>query len=164
MDLGELRVALRDGDGYPTEAGLSAVRTFTGSARELVELLYEGMRAYGVVTIEPKGEGHRKVVEVYLATGGWSGNESIVDALRDSFFWFVYWHQSGRGGAFWFRVPVDSWDKPMPDWPPAQQHGHEHVWVKAHVVEAPEDQQQAIGSYYALCGICGQGKGADQRR
>lgn len=116
-----IRAGLRGDDGYPTDAALAGFRSFTGSAKELVELLYEGMRAYGVVTIEPKDDPDfkREIVEVYLATGGWSGNESIVSALQRSFFWFAYWEQSRRGGAYWFQVPAERWDTPMPDWPPA---------------------------------------------
>ena len=114
-----LPAGLRGDDGYPTEAALAAIHTFTGSAKELVEVLYQGMRAYGVVTIEPKDDDRREIVEVYIATGGWSGNESIVSALQRSFFWFAYWEQTRRGGAFWFHVPVDRWENPMPEWPPA---------------------------------------------
>jgi hypothetical protein len=40
---------------------------------------------------------------------------------------------------------------------------HEHVWVEAVVVQAPELYQEAVGVTYAICGVCGQGKGADQR-
>lgn len=37
---------------------------------------------------------------------------------------------------------------------------HEHVWVEAVVVEAPAGHQDTLGATYAVCGICGQGKGA----
>lgn len=115
-----LLVALRGGDGYPTDEGLQAVRTFTGSVQQLLGLLYEATRAYGMLTIEPFDDHYgRAMVRVYMATGGWSGNESIVSALQRSFFWFAYWESSQRGGAYTFHVPADRWDTPMPDWPPA---------------------------------------------
>jgi hypothetical protein len=40
---------------------------------------------------------------------------------------------------------------------------HVHVWVEAVVVETPSNQKQTLGSRFALCGICGQGKGVDER-
>lgn len=41
-----------------------------------------------------------------LATGGWSGNEDIINALRDNWrFWIMCWQSSHRGGLYWFKVP-----------------------------------------------------------
>ena len=43
----------------------------------------------------------------YLATGGWSGNEDIIGALKKNYmFWSLCWYKSQRGGAFWFKIPV----------------------------------------------------------
>jgi hypothetical protein len=39
-----------------------------------------------------------------LKTGGWSGNEDIINALQQNVvFWTKYWRTSKRGGfyAFW---------------------------------------------------------------
>jgi len=39
-----------------------------------------------------------------LHTGGWSGNESIIDALqKNGMFWGLTWQKSVRGGHFWFK-------------------------------------------------------------
>lgn len=41
-----------------------------------------------------------------LATGGWSGNESIIYALGRNFvFWRTCWVRSERGGHYVFEVP-----------------------------------------------------------
>lgn len=41
-----------------------------------------------------------------LATGGWSGNESIIDAMQSNFmFWSMCWQMSRRGGLFFFKLP-----------------------------------------------------------
>ena len=53
----------------------------------------------------------RRAKKLELHTGGWSGNEDIIGALRSSFFWFLYWQKSLRGGHYWFTIPLDSWEK-----------------------------------------------------
>lgn len=35
---------------------------------------------------------------LYLSTGGWSGNEDIVGAMRSSPLWSMCWLSSHRGG------------------------------------------------------------------
>jgi hypothetical protein len=40
-----------------------------------------------------------------LHTGGWSGNEEIVQVLEETFFWYFYWQKSERGGHYYFEVP-----------------------------------------------------------
>jgi len=40
-----------------------------------------------------------------LHTGGWSGNEDIVDALMGTIFWMLCWESSRRGGHFYFEIP-----------------------------------------------------------
>lgn len=43
---------------------------------------------------------------IHMATGGWSGNESIICAMQQNFvLWFLMWESSHRGGLFAFRNP-----------------------------------------------------------
>lgn len=40
---------------------------------------------------------------------------------------------------------------------------HEHAWVEADVVKAPDDYQHTLGLRLTLCGICGQAKNPEAR-
>ena len=43
---------------------------------------------------------------LHLSTGGWSGNEELINALRDNFiFWSLCWQSVRRGGHYVFEVP-----------------------------------------------------------
>lgn len=112
---------LLDGHGYPTTEGLDFLRTFTGSAHQLVEHVAEVMRPGGGVSVERiTDDFDRPVQRVYMATGGWSGCEEVIGHMERSFFWFAYWQTSQRGGGYTFHVPEDRWDQPMIEWPPAR--------------------------------------------
>lgn len=41
--------------------------------------------------------------ELKISTGGWSGHETIISALEGTFFWFLYWQESKRGGHYKFE-------------------------------------------------------------
>ena len=47
-------------------------------------------------------------VRVYLiSTGGWSGNEGLISAMRENFVqWHLTFYQMRRGGHFEFRAPL----------------------------------------------------------
>ena len=48
----------------------------------------------------------KKVKTLRLATGGWSGNESILAALSKNFmFGQVCWQRSQRGGLEIYKIP-----------------------------------------------------------
>lgn len=47
-----------------------------------------------------------KYRKLYLSTGGWSGNESIIRSLQENpLFWALYWEKSTVGGHYWFVIP-----------------------------------------------------------
>ena len=49
----------------------------------------------------------KRVLKLYLSTGGWSGNESIISALKSNLlFWSIFWQKSEVGGHFWFRIAL----------------------------------------------------------
>jgi hypothetical protein len=74
---------LLDNDGYPTEEWLEFIRNYTPSQElpilKFVELLEEGwyFAPWGF-TLKRKNKGKQKLL---LSTGGWSGNEEIVESI-----------------------------------------------------------------------------------
>ncbi len=50
----------------------------------------------------------KNVVRLELHTGGWSGNEEIIDTLHKTFFWSMYWRSSRTGGHYYFKIPLIS--------------------------------------------------------
>lgn len=48
----------------------------------------------------------KRVLRLYLSTGGWSGNESIIEALKQNLFWYFWWQKSQRGGHYWFKIKL----------------------------------------------------------
>ena len=65
----------------------------------LLEFIRPFWEPYGYMEIKGK-----RVKRVYMATGGWSGNESIIAALHDCLFFAFWWQKSKRGGAYWFKI------------------------------------------------------------
>jgi hypothetical protein len=46
----------------------------------------------------------KRVKRMQLHTGGWSGNESIIEALEQTTFWMVCWTRTDRGGHYYFVI------------------------------------------------------------
>lgn len=105
-------VELVDGDGYPTEEALEIVCRwpFTLDKKEFFEFIKSiWWRAdWGWDEGEEDAEytDDPKVYRYYISTGGWSGNESIIQAIKKNEFlmWSITWVQSRRGGHYIFEV------------------------------------------------------------
>ena len=114
-------------DGYPTDEELKVfdrwkISKDTDSAafikgfhpQDVVEHL-ESIWWYPERQIELReGRDHlfrRKVMKLALHTGGWSGNEDIIRELEQTWFWFMYWCQSHRGGHYYFEIRWNEWVK-----------------------------------------------------
>lgn len=47
----------------------------------------------------------KKAIHFEYHTGGWSGNEDVIHALRQNFvFWSLFWVKSTRGGHHYFKI------------------------------------------------------------
>lgn len=90
-----------DADGYPTEESLKQVAEYPIRAHEDCATLLAAVR--GVWTFDMWSHDGDAVT---ISTGGWSGNESLVEALQQNIiFWMLCWQLSRRGGHFAFILP-----------------------------------------------------------
>jgi len=94
-------------DDYPTDEELEKIKNwpytdFLGLAEYIVNLWH-----YGDPWVKLTG---KKVKTLRLATGGWSGNESIVSALHENtMFQMMCWEKSERGGLYIYKIkPIKS--------------------------------------------------------
>lgn len=47
----------------------------------------------------------RQVLTLELHTGGWSGNEEIIAALKQNkLFWMIWWWKTEKGGHYYFEI------------------------------------------------------------
>lgn len=90
-----------DYDGYPTEETLRTIRTWPIDDRALSALMAYIREAWTYPEYwRRRGRTHR------IATGGWSGNESLIEALRSNVMaWALLWQESRRGGHYVLRLP-----------------------------------------------------------
>ncbi|RPI54319.1 MAG: hypothetical protein EHM49_03285 [Deltaproteobacteria bacterium] len=100
-----------DRDGYPTDKELKRIEKWDcikGSVMDLLEYI-ESMwhwPEWGFVKRNGRTQCFRKkCIKLELHTGGWSGNESIIWALKaNRMFWRLYWIRSDRGGHYYFEI------------------------------------------------------------
>lgn len=94
-----------ESDEYPDEETLKVIKkfdVFKQPVSELLELLRENWHFADEGYFVLKG---KKVQKLELHTGGWSGNEDIIGALRDNeMFFMLYWQKSERGGHYYFKI------------------------------------------------------------
>lgn len=96
-----------DENGYPTDEALYKIETWNdkdGHYLSLMDYVKDVwyMPEWGWQELDQKADG---LVEFHISTGGWSGNEDIIDALyKNSLFWTICWESMKRGGHYEFRV------------------------------------------------------------
>ena len=92
-----------DSNGYPTEQSLNYVKSWPyKNMVSLFEFIKPAFDKYGLIELEENEDNKKKWT---IATGGWSGCEDVIDALRDNYiFWALYWDSSYRGGKHIFKL------------------------------------------------------------
>lgn len=103
-----------DKDGYPTEKYLKAIEKYDflswDKVRSFIQFCKDGWSYPDRFRITGKN-----VLKVYMSTGGWSGNESIIHAMqKNRVFWMVSWVKSIRGGHYWLEIRRTRYANPPP--------------------------------------------------
>ncbi len=105
---------LLDEDGYPTEEVLKFITEFNDlrSIDELFEFIRDNLWWHPDDPGKWVNSRHRRFLRYRMATGGWSGNESIIRSLRDNFMiWTLTWEASFSGGLHIFDIPENYCNK-----------------------------------------------------
>jgi hypothetical protein len=129
-------------DEYPTEENLKIIEEWNGKNIEAFLAYIESLWHWPDFGFKRKGG---KVIRLELHTGGWSGNEDIIEALHKAWsgiFWTMYWMKSTKGGHYWFRIPLKS----------------KKIGLRNEVLKGIENDHQGIsGKHYCDCsgGISG---------
>ncbi len=102
-----------DAEGYPTEETLKTIREWpSGRGWAFLDLMEYVRRVwkYG----EPYFNSQDTVDDLFpdtptkryaISTGGWSGNEDIIGALKENrLFWAMCWMEERRGGHYIFEL------------------------------------------------------------
>jgi hypothetical protein len=92
-------------NSYPSEEDLTTIENWDSfnDPMGLINFIEPMFEEYGVVRVTANIE--EQGLDVYMATGGWSGNESIIEALQNNYmFWSLYWQESKRGGGYLFTI------------------------------------------------------------
>lgn len=93
-----------DGNGYPEEASLQAIKEWDILKQGIQGLLdlVEDNTNWADRQIHIRG---KRVLYFEYHTGGWSGNEDVISALHQNFlFWATFWRKSTAGGHYYFRI------------------------------------------------------------
>lgn len=96
-----------DSDGYPNEEELDDIRTFEGVPRAWFNLIRACWWAPEWGWTEEATPTH---TTLFLSTGGWSGNESIIVSMLNNtaWLWMMTWESSRRGGHYTFTFDTNS--------------------------------------------------------
>lgn len=103
-----------DDDGYPTEAALELIEKWHWSdcdglldfIKDIWHLASWGWSEINAQDLAVDDDDYDKEggTLFFISTGGWSGNESIITALKQNTMpWHLTWVQSRRGGHYIFK-------------------------------------------------------------
>ncbi len=105
-----------DSDGYPTEATLKVIREWSISTdwQPFMEFILKVWKWSHYQSTYPYDDEITKGTAYLISTGGWSGNEDLIQAMgQNKMFWMMCWQRSERGGHYLFVAPKESDDVPI---------------------------------------------------
>ena len=84
---------------YPTTEELEEIKTydFLNDQEGFIKLILD---LWWLDLYEYSGKRIKKLV---LHTGGWSGNEDIINSMTLTIFWSIAWQKTVRGGHYYFK-------------------------------------------------------------
>jgi len=93
-----------DENNYPDEESLRQIKEWdvlTKGVEGLLDLIEENTNWAGRQIYR---EG-KNVIRYEYHTGGWSGNEDVIEAMMHNFlFWALSWVKSTVGGHYYFKI------------------------------------------------------------
>ena len=91
-----------DADGYPTDEALDKIRDWDyKDAMGWFDFIKTIWWAFEWGWTEEYGNASH----LSISTGGWSGNEEIIDAMRKNhMLWNYTWYEHRRGGHYRFKI------------------------------------------------------------
>lgn len=104
-----------DDDGYPDDERIRQVQIandFPQAARWLVETfpnLVQTIPCGSVDIFDGVDDFGHSIKIVAYSTGGWSGQEALIDAMEKGIIGMFYLWSWRRGGHYEFRVPMESY-------------------------------------------------------
>lgn len=96
---------------------IERIKSWSGTPRELIDYvgdIWEYRSPTDWIVRNGRDSFNKKTYKVDFSTWGWSGNEEIVGALEGTWFWYMFWHNSRRGGHYQMQVNPDMIDHIMP--------------------------------------------------
>lgn len=116
-----------DADNYPCLKDLERIAKWdilTQGIDGLLALVQENTN-WADRQIQQSG---KNVIRYVYHTGGWSGNEDVIAALRRNFlFWSMFWEKSTKGGHYYFKIKkrqVFGWSHRRPNSENVQRNVH----------------------------------------
>jgi hypothetical protein len=95
-----------DDNGYPTKDELQYIGTChaewleKGHLSSIEKLLVHLQKIWNW----PEWGFVRTYDALELHTGGWSGNETIIEELQKTCLWWLFWQKTTRGGHYFFDL------------------------------------------------------------